>query len=172
MTFTEFVDSYLFNPYNSPANPSDASEEHFIRRSKIYYLHYLAQLGRVGPIRAYLRELSGRGDVSKLINDHSQYDFWYGTPLHTAADWNADAAVARVLVEFGANPMIEDCYGDTPGGHAGTNMISPFDFELPLKEVGDDGEAVYYTRYPDDFTDMDRYLENLQNNVRTSYQDE
>lgn len=162
LSFDEFVHSNVYAPYNGPANPLDESKEDLIYQDKIHYLHYLAQLGRVETIRAYLQELSERGEVSNIINDHRQYDFWYGTPLHTAADWNADPEVARVFVEFGADPTIKNYYDDTPGGTNGSNMVPPFDLGLTVEYLDENGNTVFYTRNKEDFTEIDRYLENLQ----------
>jgi hypothetical protein len=148
-------------------------------QAKVYYLHYLAVLGRIGPLRAYLNSLASDPDLlASIINNHQEYDFWYGTPLHTAVDWNNQQEVVDVLIEFGADPTITNYYKETPGQSLDSYMLPPFQFEFSLRdhtndgsEDGEEGEGGefgevqerthYYKRSEEDFGEINRYVQDI-----------
>lgn len=140
------------------------------RMATLFYLHYLAELGRTEALRNFLQRLSNEGeDVPKLINDTTLHDTWHGTPLHTAASWNGDPAIAKVLVEFGADPTIQNYYQEMPGHRDSCYMIPIFNYEFSLlneydssSEDGEEGAPRHYIEHPDDFLEMDRYLMSLR----------
>lgn len=160
-----FMDEFLASPLTHNMWIERDPNSH---QAKVYYLHYLAMLGRIGPLRTYLNSLASDPDMlDSIINDHQERDFWQGTPLHTALDWNNSRGVADLFFEFGADPTITNYYKETPCQSLDSYMIPPFEFEFSLMDHSDDGSEdgeeqdnpLYYKRSEEDFGEISRYIQ-------------
>ncbi len=125
----------------------------------ITYLHYLCATNQKIKLRVFLRYLQGEyPNFHDIINDHNIYDFWYGTPLHTAVSWNNDVDLVKLLINYGADPYIKDYYGHNPFQGIESLYVNPFSDFLSGHVVESE---IYGSRKEEDFKEVITYYQGL-----------
>ena len=79
---------------------------------KTMYLNYLCARGDIQKVKEFIKELESDRKELKTILNMKQYEFWYGTILHTVLYWNTNKTAIELytlLVELGAR-NIKDYY--------------------------------------------------------------
>ena len=120
----------------------------------IMYLHYLCAINKKLRLRVYLNKLKLKyEDFNSIINHHDIYEFWFGTPLHTAVQWNNDVDLVKLLINQGSDPEINDYYENNPFQSFDNYYVNPFGkiFNNNLGYLG--------LRYPCDFSDVLKYYQ-------------
>ena len=138
------------------------------------YLHYLCMMGRSQPIRDFIRKMKGEyylyGEtIDFMLNDHSMYHHWDGTPLHTLVSWNNSPELALYLVNQGSDPTIQNYYKEIPGEDVEDSWyISPFQLGCEIDHYGNEPEKKKcVSREIQDFREVRAYLKELVPNTVT-----
>ena len=117
----------------------------------LYYLHYLCMVGNAQKLEKFCITLINKyGCIKKILNDNSQYGFWYGTPLHTLMDWNNNIHLTNILIKYGSDINIQDYYERYPDDISGLFII-PFTFKGFVQKIAS-------FRDPSDFKQVSDYL--------------
>ena len=171
LTYTEFMatDGHQLAGF-SPDHQACYSVDLMMRdpmQSKVHYLHYLCYLARERPLCDWVAKLQTENDAKtyKTILNHSgAYHHYYGTPLHTLSAWSNSVAMAKCLVEHGADPNIMDYYQRRPGQEQMNSWFIPsFRVGCEVDDYGNEPEVdTAVKRDAADFADINNYLAQFQ----------
>ena len=120
----------------------------------IMYLHYLCAINKKLRLRVYLNKLKLKyDDFNSIINHHDIYEFWFGTPLHTALQWNNDVDLVKLLINQGSDPEINDYYGNNPFQSFDNYYVNPFG------RIFNTNQGYLGLRHQRDFSDVLNYYQ-------------